>query len=93
MANVSMDIVEVYIKNVQLIYANFNEYQKTYLKLILVTSDGGSLFLPKVIGLYDGHTVYLIAKVFLEYLQDGLNACHIVAVATHINQHRKPQRF
>ena len=57
--------------------------QISYLKLVLLTAQIGSLFLPEVVGFDDVGRVDGVAEVVLQHLQDGLD-CAPAGVPSHV---------
>ena len=55
----------------------------SYLKLVLLTAQIGSLFLPEVVGFDDVGRVDGVAEVVLQHLQDGLDGAP-AGVSSHV---------
>lgn len=64
-----------------------------YLKLVLVASDRGSLLVPKVVRLDNNDVLHVCTKVLLQNFENCFDTGHVVAVATHVDQNRKTDRF
>ena len=56
----------------------------SYLKLVLLAAEIGSLFLPEVVRFDDVGGVHGVTEVVLENLQDGLDGAP-AGVAPHVN--------
>ena len=62
----------------------------SYLKLVLLAPEIGSLFLPKIVRFDDVGGVHGVTEVVLENLQDGLDSTP-AGVAPHVYYHAVPE--
>ena len=62
----------------------------SYLKLVLLAPEIGSLFLPEVVRFDDVGGVHGVTEVVLENLQDGLDSTP-AGVAPHVDHHAVPE--